>query len=243
MSMPDRLAATEDSLNALTGDESRLYEPLLALLPVDGLSISTFGHILAAETISASDAQSFRLDELQFDLGEGPCWDALETAAPVLEPDIRERPNHVWPAFSEAIIAEDFGALFAFPLMLGPLRIGAIDLYTNHPFRLGEQDIRHIEILATVVSRMVLSRALRLSESDLVGEADTATRRAFSRREIHQATGMVLAQLGIPATDAFLVIQGHAFAAGRSMLDISAEIIDRRLSFAVNEKQIEGSHD
>ena len=243
MSLPDRLAGTADSLNALVGNESRLYEPLLALLPVDGLSISTFGHILAAETISASDPKSFRLDELQFDLGEGPCWDALETAKPVLEPDIRERPNHVWPAFSEAIIAENFGALFAFPLMLGPLRIGAIDLYTNQPYRLGEQDIQHVEILATVVSRMVLNRALRLSESDLVGEADTATRRAFSRREIHQATGMVLAQLGIPAADAFLVIQGHAFAAGRSMLDISSEIIDRRLSFAVNEQQIEGSHD
>ncbi|WP_323507825.1 GAF and ANTAR domain-containing protein [Cryobacterium sp. 5B3] len=243
MSMPDRLAGTEDSLIALAGDESRLYEPLLALLPVDGLSISTFGHILAAETISASDAQSFRLDELQFDLGEGPCWDALETAAPVLEPDIRKRPKHVWPAFSEAIIAENLGAVFAFPLMLGPLRIGAIDLYTNQPYQLGEQDIRHMEILTTVVSRMVLSRALRLSESEHVGEADMATRRAFSRREIHQATGMVLAQLGISAADAFLVIQGHAFAAGRSMLDIAAEIIDRRLSFAVNEKQIEGSHD
>ena len=54
---------------------------------------------------------------------------------------------------------------------------------------------------------------------------------------------MVLAQLGIPAPDALLVIQGHAFAAGRSMQEIAEEIIDRRLSFAVKAKQIEGSHD
>jgi hypothetical protein len=38
-------------------------------------------------------------------------------------------------------------------------------------------------------------------------------------------------------------MQGHAFAAGRSMVEIAGEIIDRRLSFAVVESQIEGSHD
>ncbi|MEB0306296.1 GAF and ANTAR domain-containing protein [Cryobacterium sp. 10I1] len=241
--MPDLFAVAADALNALTGQEARLYEPLLAALPVDGASVSTFGDILAAEKISASDAQSFRLDELQFDLGEGPCWDALQTAAPVLEPDIRKRPNRTWPAFSEAILADDLGAVFAFPLILGPLRIGAIDLYTNRPYRLSSQSVQQISSLATVVSRLVLSRAIRLSHTEIENETDSATRQKFSRREIHQATGMVLAQLRIPAADALLVMQGHAFAAGRSMAEIAAEIIDRRLSFAVIESQIEGSHD
>ena len=239
--MPDRFSGAEATLTALAGTESRLYEPFLGLLPVDGLSISTFGDFLPAETISASDAQSLRLDELQFDLGEGPCWDALETGEPVFEPNLRERPNRIWPAFSEAIIADELGALFAVPLSLGPLRIGAIDLYTSRPSHLSDLDIRRTSGLATVVSRLVLSRAIRLSQSD--SEGDTDTRRQFSRREVHQATGMVLSQLGISALDARLVIQGHAFAVGRSMQEIAEEIIDRRLNFAVNDNQIEGSHD
>jgi len=239
--MPNRFAVAEEALTALVGHESRLYEPFLEALPVDGLAISTFGDFLPAETISASDAQSFRLDELQFDLGEGPCWDALETGAPVLEPNIREQPNQVWPAFSEAIIADDLGAIFAFPLLLGPLRIGAIDLYTSRPSHLSDLNVRLTSSLATIVSRLVLSRAIRMSESDSEGETDS--RKQFSRREVHQATGMVLSQLGISALDARLVIQGHAFAVGRSMQEIAEEIIDRRLSFAVNEHQIEGSHD
>ncbi|MCY7287988.1 MAG: GAF and ANTAR domain-containing protein [Cryobacterium sp.] len=240
--MPDRFAVAEEALTALAGNESRLYEPFLEALPVDGLAISTFGDFLPAETISASDAQSFRLDELQFDLGEGPCWAALETGAPVLEPNIRERPNQVWPAFSEAIIADDLGAIFAFPLLLGPLRIGAIDLYTSRPSHLSELNVRLTSSLATIVSRLVLSRAIRLSESELEGEL-IDSRKQFSRREVHQATGMVLSQLGISALDARLVIQGHAFAVGRSMQDIAEEIIDRRLNFAVKDNQIEGSHD
>lgn len=239
--MRDRFEAAEGALTALAGDESRLYEPLLGVLPVDGLSISTFGDFLPAETVSASDAQSIRLDELQLDLGEGPCWDALATRAPILETDIRHKPTRVWPAFSEAILADDLGALFAFPLLLGPLRIGAIDLYSTRPGHLSDLNIRQAAGLASVVSRLVLARAIRLAEGDI--EGDAGARRQFSRREVHQATGMVLAQLGIAATDALLVIQGHAFAAGRPMQEIAQEIIDRRLSFAVNENQIEGSHD
>jgi hypothetical protein len=238
--MPDRFYVAEEALSAFAGDETRLYEPFLGVLPVDGLSISTFGDFLPAETISASDAQSFRLDELQFDLGEGPCWDALETGVPVCESNIREQPNRVWPAFSEAIIADELGALFAFPLLLGPLRIGAIDLYTRRPSQLSDLTIRRTSGLATIVSRLVLSRAIRLSQSDSEGETDT--RKQFSRREVHQATGMVLSQLGISALDARLIIQGQAFAVGRSMQEISEEIIDRRLSFAINENLIEASH-
>lgn len=239
--MSDRFAVAEEALTALAGTESRLYEPFLSVLPVDGLSISTFGDFLPAETISASDAQSFRLDELQIDLGEGPCWDALTTGAPVLEPNIRERPNRQWPAFSEAIASDDLGAVFAFPLMVGPLRIGAIDLYTSRPSRLSDLNVRHASGLAAVVSRLVLSRAIRLSEGDVADDTDAG--KQFSRREVHQATGMVLAQLGISALDAGLVIHGHAFAVGRFVQEIAEEIIERRLSFAVNENQIEGSHD
>ncbi|TFC90526.1 GAF and ANTAR domain-containing protein [Cryobacterium sp. TMT3-29-2] len=239
--MRDQFAVAEEALSALAGSESRLFEPFLGALPVDGVSISTFGDFLPAETVSASDAQSLRLDELQFDLGEGPCWDALETGMPVFEPNIRERPNRVWPAFSEAIIAEELGAVFAFPLVLGPLRIGAIDLYTSRPSQLNDLHIRNASGLATIVSRLVLARAIRLSHSEIEGETDL--RRQFSRREVHQATGMVLAQLGISAVDARLVIQGHAFALGRSVQEIAEEIIGRRLTFAVRENQIEGSHD
>ena len=79
---------------------------------------------------------------------------------------------------------------------------------------------------------MVLSRALRLSESDLVGEADTATRKAFSRREIHQATGMILAQLELSATDALLLLRGYAFSNGRSVRSVAHDVVARKIDFS-----------
>src|SRR4051795_11072818 len=100
---------------------SAYFEPFVQLFPVSGAAVSTIGELLGSETIAASDSLSARVDELQFDLGEGPCWDALSLGRPILEPDIRNRPRTVWPAFLPALLEHRVGSLFAFPLIVGPL--------------------------------------------------------------------------------------------------------------------------
>ena len=51
------------------------------VFPVTGSAVSTVGGFLGSETVAASDEYAARLDELQFDLGEGPCWDAVRSGA------------------------------------------------------------------------------------------------------------------------------------------------------------------
>jgi hypothetical protein len=196
----------------------------MRFLPVTGASISTFGPLLGAETISATDRQAERVDELQFDLGEGPCWDALATRHPVLEPNFATRTSTAWPAFSDAIRSENVGAIFAFPLVFGPLEIGAVDLYSESPVALSIEQQQQTLALAAIASRILLRNALKNIDSP--GETTM-----FSRRLIHQATGMVLAQLGISADDAHLIIQARAFADNRSMHDIAGDVVERRIRF------------
>jgi hypothetical protein len=228
-----------DALAALSGRESELWRPVLEVIPVEGAAISTIADFLGMETVSASGALAARLDELQFDLGEGPCWDAMRQERPVLEPDIRASGRTDWPAFSRAIIEHDVGAIFAFPLVFGPLQLGAMDLYSHRPRELSPAEEQQSGILATVISRMVLDRAIRRAdEPDILGEPDQ-----FSRRLIHQATGMVLAQLDISAEDARLLIQGHAFALNRPMREIAEAILDRRLDFSTGQNGFASSDD
>ncbi len=217
-----------DSLSQLSGRESELWRPVLDVIRVEGAAISTIADFLGTETVSASSPLAARLDELQFDLGEGPCWDAMRQGRPVLESDLRAHPQTYWPAFSRAISEQEVGAIFAFPLVFGPLKLGAMDLFTPGPRQLSSREERQSGILASVISRIVLDRAIRRAdEPDLLVPEDQ-----FSRRLIHQATGMVLAQLGISASDARLLIQGHAFALNRSMREIAEEILERRLDFS-----------
>jgi GAF domain-containing protein len=207
--------------------------PFLDVFPVTGAAVSTVGDFLGSETLSATDGRAARLDELQFDLGEGPCWDALRLSRPILEPDVVNHPRIVWPAFSPAMREQHVGAIFAFPLTVGSLRIGAVDLYSVQPVTFDDTHTRQATAMADVVSRHVLRNALAAVDVD---EHPVS---AYSRRLIHQATGMVLAQLDLSPDDARLVIHGHAFAEGKTAQEVAQEVLDGRLSFAVGESGFE----
>jgi hypothetical protein len=217
---PFRIA--QSALAEAEGRISDLARPFLDLLPVSGASISTFGPLLGAETISATDALASRIDELQFDLGEGPCWDALSTRHPVIEPDLAVTDS--WPAFAEAVRREEVAAIFAFPLVFGPLEIGAVDLYSTAPRLLTVDQQRQALALSAIVSRIMLRHA--------IGESVPTATSTYSRRLVHQATGMVLAQLETTPDDAYLIIQARAYAENRSMREVAEDVIARRVSFS-----------
>ena len=51
---------------------------------------------------AASDEASERIDELQFELGEGPCMDAFASRRPVLEADLVVGGTARWPLYAAA---------------------------------------------------------------------------------------------------------------------------------------------
>ncbi|MFU8945436.1 GAF and ANTAR domain-containing protein [Mycetocola zhadangensis] len=237
--MPEHFARAMKDLTHNDGAGADLSRPFVDALPVTGAAVSTLGALLGTETVSATNSQAAKLDELQFDLGEGPCWDAMNSAQPVLEPDLIHRPSRAWPAFSDAIRKEDVGAIFAFPMLVGSLRLGAVDLYSSTPRELTSLDTQRSAALTSVVSRLVLRRALAKFEQP---EPEDAVSPYF-RRAFHQATGMVLAQLDISPDDAKLVIQAHAFSAGRSVQEVSEDILARKLDFSASTDSAGGNND
>jgi hypothetical protein len=230
--MGDAFSDAMSRLQSGVGGSREYSAPFLDVLPVTGATVATLGDLLGTETLSATDDRAARLDELQFDLGEGPCWDALRLLRPVLEPDVNN-PHHTWPAFSPALREHQVSSIFAFPLVVGSLRIGAIDLYSLEPVTLRESQTRQATALAEVIGRKVLRNALATVD------VEEHPVNAYSRRLIHQATGMVLAQLDLTADDARLVIHGHAFAVGKTMKEVAQDVLEGRLSFSHGAAGIE----
>lgn len=52
------------------------------------------------------------------------------------------------------------------------------------------------------------------------------------RREVHQATGMIIVQLGTDPTSAFMRLRAHAFASERSVESVAHDVVSRILDFA-----------
>lgn len=230
----ERFAAAVAALSRPTGGSESLTEPILGVIPVTGVSISTLGEVLGLESVEASDAIIRRIDDLQFDLGEGPCWDAFDLGEPVIEPDFRNRPRRTWPLFTEGVRPHDVGALFAVPVSLGTVRLGAIDLYHSDPIELDQEAIEQLMVFGGIIGRRVLERALRSSAD--IGDPGEGR---HSRHRIHQAAGFEIAQLGVSADDALLLLQARAYSSGSSMAEVAEQVLEKRLVFSVTGAVIE----
>jgi AmiR/NasT family two-component response regulator len=62
------------------------------------------------------------------------------------------------------------------------------------------------------------------------GEMDRELDEAFHHRaEVYQAQGMVQVQLGVSLEEAMVRLRAHAFVQGRTLVEVAADVVARRL--------------
>lgn len=207
-----------------------LVRPLQAFveaLPVDDAAASSLAAPFDVETLAATSRRAARCEEASIDLGEGPAWEAFHSQRPVGMRLDEERDRPVWPFFAAAPAIEDVGSVLAFPLTFGLVRIGAVSLYSSRTLTFDGEQFAVARTLATLLACAVIVRALDEAQTGAaVGDP------ALSRREVHQATGMVIAQTGCTPAAALLRIRGQAFSTSTSVRNVATEVLARRLTFS-----------
>lgn len=220
-----RRAVTALNTAARAGDDLSL--PFVSGMHVTGAALTTLSGPLGTQTVFASDDLAAKIDEIQADLGEGPAWDAYRTGLPQLEPDLQRAERSEWPLARAALRETGVGAVHAFPLIVGAMRIGSVGLYTREAGALTRPQIGDASALASIAARHVLQRSFRNiidGEPEMVGAE-------FSRREVHQASGMVSAQLDIGVDDALVLLRAYAFGNSIGLREAAREVVERRLDF------------
>lgn len=233
MNGKDEQSPGEDRASGPRSSPERICETCVEALSITGAGISLVSDTGSRGVICATDDVSARIEDLQVTLGEGPCIDAISTGRPVLVPDLEQQGDVLvdrWPAFMEAAASAGVRALFAFPLRIGAIGIGALDLYRRTPGALDKQ-----QLTAALLSADAAAVALLAFD----GQAETLA--AFGgdeahRLQVHQATGMVKVQLGVSIEDAFLALRARAFASDRSLVDLSNDVVERRIRFSLEDQ-------
>jgi hypothetical protein len=199
-------------------------------LDVHGAAISLLTGSPSRETLWASDPTAEMLEDLQFSLNEGACMQAASTGAPVLVPDLYESTQVArWPVFAAAVAEQtDAVALFALPLQWGTVNLGVLDLYRRTAGGLSPEQSRDALSAADVAALMMLGVRTEPGEDGDDGWVDPVV---SGRAEIHQATGMVLAQLDVSAEVALARMRAHAFVEQRLLIDVARDIVSRKLRF------------
>src|SRR5690242_18990636 len=116
----------------------RVYAAAARTLAASGVGISVISEAGARGIYAASDPMTEHIEELQFVLGEGPCWDAFATRRPVLVPQLDGGSAARWPMYAPAAHDSGIRAVFSFPLQLGAVRLGVLDVLRKRAGLLGD---------------------------------------------------------------------------------------------------------
>jgi hypothetical protein len=118
-------------------------------------------------------------------------------------------------------------AIFGFPLQVGKIRLGVLDVYNDHPGALRSDQLAEAAKLASVVTMKVLDLQSDADPGSLAFElADPETLRA----SVHQASGMLSARYDISVESALLRLRAHSFSQERPIDEVARDVVARRLT-------------
>lgn len=204
-----------------------LCEPFMTQLPITGALISVVDPGGRRSTVAATDPVAARWDELELELGAGPLRDATTESAPQLVGDVRSSAMN--PVIGAHLDRLGVRALFAFPLTLGLATVGVVGLYRNSTGALNSDSLGLALDLARWATVPAVREAVSMASKDGNVEEDSAS--PGLRREVHQATGMLSAQLNVNTTEAFARLRAHAVSNSRSITAVSRDVVNGLLNF------------
>ena len=208
---------------------ARLCVVCADVMAMTGAGIMLMSGDVARGSVCSSNPVSALIEDLQYTLGEGPCVDAYARNQPVLEPDLAGAGGSRWVAFTQPAVSAGAGAVFGFPMRVGAIRIGALNLYRDHPGPLDDEQYADGLVLAGVAARAVLSMQADATPGMLGAELEAGSDFRFV---VHQASGMVSAQLEVTVGEALVRMRAFAFAHDRLLATVAEDVVARRLRFS-----------
>lgn len=179
-------------------------------------------------SLCSTDTVSALIEDLQFELGEGPCIDACRDQRPVLEPRLQHPTVIRWPAFTGPAIDAGVQSVFGFPLRTGAARLGALNLYRDEVGDLSATEHADALVMADIITTTVLLMQSGAPPDQLAAELESG---ADLHYVVHQASGMVAAQMNIAVSEAHVRLRAHAFGHEQPLVRVAEDVVGRRLRF------------
>ncbi len=169
----------------------------------------------------ASSSESAKLaDEMQYDLGEGPCLTAALQGEVVQINDLAA--DERWPAYGREIVRHGILSLLAVPIPLpGKTKCG-INIYAPERHDFSDEDTETVREFARQASAAV-QLAIRIGEMQTRTEDLIAAMR--SRTVIDIAIGIVMGQSRCTQAEAFSVLRSASSHRNMKLRDVAAEVV------------------
>jgi hypothetical protein len=230
VSLADRFAAAVAAETDAQDDghllPDRLARATVRLLGIDGAGVSVLSGPHGRLPLGASSPDAARAERLQFTVGSGPCLLAHSSGQPVfvVEDDLRRR----WPAFADLLLTSTpFHGVVSLPLR-APIS-GALDLFFRDPGHVARLDVFDAVAVGELVTSTLADAAVWSHSPAATGPEWLNSPPALRRAAVWQAVGRTSAALDVDAPEALALLRAHAYAGGRSVDSVAADLISGRL--------------
>lgn len=191
------------------------------------LSLTSAAERMTVRSAEFAGSAVAQIEDLQVVLGEGPAQLAFaEGRTVVVHLDGDDPDSAAFPVFATmAATIEGPLTVYAVPMRPSGRVVGVLTLYLSD----GDlaRPLEEAEFLADAAGAALLGDP---------GTVDVGSQPSWPQRaRTHQATGVVVAQLGIAPTDAMAVLRAHAFARASTLDSVVDDVLARRLSFSADD--------
>jgi hypothetical protein len=123
-------------------------------------------------------------------------------------------------------------------VQIGSIGLGTLTLFSHDPTELSTENLtgaaRAADAAAIGLLDLVANDGERASISPgmpAMAGASAPSDEPYFRSVVHQASGMIMIQLGVEVAEALSRLRAFAFAEGRGLTDVARDVVARRLRF------------
>lgn len=211
-----------------SGPLDGVCEALAVEFELRGASVALVGNRRDSRvTVGSSGPVALLLEQLEYGLGVGPCFDAVATGAPVVVGDVRFPEPDRWPQFAAELGPHPVRSVWAFPLLAGNGTVGVVEGHRDTPGLPAGSVRRRFGRAVALVADGITRGLDGYVPADYVEGASP-----LGWAQIHQATGMVSADLGIGDDAALARLRALAFSTDRLLGEVSRDVVEHRIFLA-----------
>jgi GAF domain-containing protein len=190
----------------------------------DYASISVRHRDGQVETLAPTDPIALTVDHLQFELSEGPCYDAVEADSVTLSEDLAR--DDRWPTYGRQVAALGLRSQMGIRLACDDGWRVALNLYAHRPNAFDSETIQVAEMFADQAAVAM----------GFVRTVETLNKALLMRESIGQAVGIVMERYTMDIDRAFAFLIRTAQTTNMKIKDVADEIIA-----AANRRPSDGS--
>src|SRR5690348_13636238 len=200
----DDLAETAESVVALACDTLDCQHAGLTVFRAGG----TF------ETLAPTGPLVSEADQLQYELGEGPCVEAAWEEETFVSNDLARDPRY--PNWGPKAAVLGFGSLLAARLSIGGKTIGALNLYATDTREYSADDRDTAVIFASHAAATIMT----------VRERENLKEAVEGRTIIGQAQGILMERFDLDAARSFAVLRRFSQAQNLKLRHVAALVVE-----------------